>query len=101
MLSSAGGRHGYHVQRQCFLPGGRNGFARHFGIPLAPKKAVSALANAKVNRIEVGVLDGIPFLVTCSMAWDASIVQFFEKSRVRGIIPGALKVLVPVVKSET
>ena len=67
--------------------GSGNGFARHFGIPLSPEKAVSCLANAVVRRIDVGVVNDRPFLVTCSMAWDAAVVRSFERWPVRGIVP--------------
>ena len=67
--------------------GSGNGFARHFGIPLSPEKAVWALANASVKRIDVGMADGKPFFVTCSMAWDAAIVRSFMKSPIRGVVP--------------
>ncbi len=67
--------------------GSGNGFARHFGIPLGPAKAAAALADATIKSIDVGKVNGRPFLVTCSMAWDASIVRSFEKSLVRGVLP--------------
>ncbi len=67
--------------------GSGNGFARHFGIPLAVDQAVRSLASAEVKRIDVGVMNDIPFFITCSMAWDASLVRSFEKSQVRGIFP--------------
>lgn len=67
--------------------GSGNGFARHFGIPLTPEKAVAALAKSESRRIDVGVIDDRPFFVTCSMAWDAAIVRSFEKSPFRGIVP--------------
>ena len=67
--------------------GSGNGFARHFGIPLSAPKAVEALAQATVKPIDVGVVNGMPFFVTCSMAWDAAIVRSFDKSPLRGIIP--------------
>jgi len=67
--------------------GSGNGFARHFGIPLNPERAAQALAGADRLRIDVGVANGRPFFVTCSMAWDAAIVRTFEKSPVRGILP--------------
>jgi diacylglycerol kinase (ATP) len=35
----------------------------------------------------VGVVNDIPFFVTCSMAWDAAIVRTFEKFPFRGILP--------------
>lgn len=67
--------------------GSGNGFARHFGIPLGLQKAAASLAAGRVKSIDVGTVNGQPFLVTCSMAWDASIVRSFERSRVRGILP--------------
>lgn len=77
--------------------GSGNGFARHFSIPLVPEKAVKALSEADVQRIDVGMVNDRPFLVTCSMAWDAQIVRTFDKFPVRGIIPylfaGAYEIL--------
>jgi len=67
--------------------GSGNGFARHFGVPLSLGRAVAALAHATVQKIDVGVVNGLPFFVTCSMAWDAAIVRSFEKMPVRGILP--------------
>ena len=70
--------------------GSGNGFARHFNIPLIPQKAVQTLAYSQRQRIDVGVANGQPFFVTCSMAWDAAIVRTFEKSPIRGILPYVL-----------
>lgn len=67
--------------------GSGNGFARHFGIPLKPADAARTLARGRVKRIDVGTCNGRPFLVSCSMAWDAAIVRSFDKSPVRGILP--------------
>ncbi|MFA7368515.1 MAG: acylglycerol kinase family protein, partial [Kiritimatiellales bacterium] len=67
--------------------GSGNGFARHFNIPLDLVKAAEALAAASVQRIDVGCADGRPFFVTCSLAWDAALVNIFEKSPVRGVLP--------------
>ncbi|MGE4489157.1 MAG: diacylglycerol kinase family protein [Kiritimatiellales bacterium] len=67
--------------------GSGNGFARHFNIPLDPAKAVTALALAKQKAIDVGFADGKPFFVTCSLAWDAALVDIFDKSPVRGVLP--------------
>lgn len=70
------------------IPGGSgNGFARHFGIPLVPQRAVRVLASAERQSIDVGTINGRPFFVTCSMAWDAALVKSFERSPVRGILP--------------
>lgn len=67
--------------------GSGNGFARHFGIPLSPERACAALAGGTVRRIDVGTANDRPFLVTCSMAWDAAVVRSFEKYPVRGVLP--------------
>lgn len=67
--------------------GSGNGFARHFNIPLDIVKATVALASAQVQRIDVGQANGQPFFVTCSLAWDAALVDIFEKSPVRGVLP--------------
>lgn len=70
------------------LPAGSgNGFARHFGIALTAGKAAEQLAAGTTRSIDVGVVNGTPFFVTCSMAWDAAIVRSFEKSPIRGIVP--------------
>ncbi len=67
--------------------GSGNGFARHFDIPLDPAKAVATLADAQAKAIDVGFANDIPFFVTCSLAWDAALVNAFEKSPVRGVLP--------------
>jgi diacylglycerol kinase (ATP) len=67
--------------------GSGNGFARHFGIPLSPERAVSALADASEVSIDVGIVNDMPFLVTCSMAWEAALTEAFSRSPVRGIVP--------------
>ena len=67
--------------------GSGNGFARHFGTPMALHKAIAALARGRAQAIDVGLANGKPFFVTCSLAWDAAIVRSFDKSPVRGILP--------------
>ena len=67
--------------------GSGNGFARHFGTPLSPPRAVAALARGETRAIDVGVVGDAPFLVTCSMAWEAAIAEAFEKAPIRGILP--------------
>ena len=67
--------------------GSGNGFARHFGIPLDVAGAVKALARARRKAIDVGTVNGRPFFVTCSLAWDAAIARGFEAFPFRGIAP--------------
>jgi len=67
--------------------GSGNGFARHFNIPLDPAKAIAALATAQTKAIDVGYANDHPFFVTCSLAWDAALVNSFDKSPMRGVLP--------------
>ena len=70
------------------LPAGSgNGFARHFEIPLHPHAAAQALFDGYTAPIDVGTVNGRPFFVTCSMAWDGALVETFEKYPFRGIVP--------------
>ena len=70
--------------------GSGNGFARHFGIPLATGAAVRALAGSELKAIDVGIVNETMFFVTCSMAWDAAIVRSFERAPIRGVLPYVL-----------
>lgn len=67
--------------------GSGNGFARHFDVPLNCRNAIKSLKNAREMAIDVGTLNKKPFFVTASMAWDAALVEHFERSPVRGVIP--------------
>lgn len=67
--------------------GSGNGFARHFGIPLNCGDAAKDLLGADLRAIDVGTLNGRPFFVTASMAWDAALVEHFDNSPVRGVLP--------------
>lgn len=67
--------------------GSGNGFARHFNTPLDLAKATVALASAKAQLIDVGYANELPFFVTCSLAWDAALVDQFDKSPMRGVLP--------------
>jgi YegS/Rv2252/BmrU family lipid kinase len=67
--------------------GSGNGFARHFGLPLRAASAIRALVDAEVREIDVGMVNDRPFLVTSSMAWDASLVKTFDKLPIRGVLP--------------
>ena len=70
--------------------GSGNGLARHFGVPLDPERAVAALAAGEVRRMDVGVAGGVPFLVSASAAWDASLVRVYDALPFRGVVSYAL-----------
>jgi len=65
--------------------GSGNGLARHFSQSMRPAESVAQLARGRLYGMDVGVVDGRPFLVSCSMAWDAALVQTYNRSPVRGV----------------
>ena len=65
--------------------GSGNGFARHFHIPLDPEAAARSLLEGRVQQIDVGRVNGRYFFITCSMAWDAALVEGFERMPFRGV----------------
>lgn len=67
--------------------GSGNGFARHFGISLNCVDAISSYVHAEKRAIDVAALNQRPFFVTASMAWDAALVEHFERAPMRGILP--------------
>ncbi len=77
--------------RLCVIPtGSGNGFARHFDIPLNSREAALELRQGKVQRIDVGKVNNVPFLVTMSCAWEVDITKHFEALPMRGILPYVL-----------
>ncbi|WFB37803.1 diacylglycerol kinase family protein [Kiritimatiellota bacterium B12222] len=69
-----------------FIPTGSvNGFARHFNIPQDVAKAVKALKGGEDRVIDVGTANGVPFVLSCSFAWEASLIKLFEDLPTRGI----------------
>jgi len=67
--------------------GSVNGFARHFRIPLDIPEAVKALCDAEVAEVDLVTANEHPWIVTCSFAWETSIVETFDKFPVRGVLP--------------
>lgn len=65
--------------------GSGNGLARHFSQSMKPAESIAQLARGRIYRMDVGVVDGRPFLVSCSMAWDAALVETYNRSPMRGI----------------
>jgi diacylglycerol kinase family enzyme len=65
--------------------GSGNGLARHFSQSMRPAESVAQLARGRIYGMDVGLVDGRPFLVSCSMAWDAALVQTYNRSPVRGV----------------
>lgn len=66
--------------------GSGNGWARHFGMPLSMSGAARALPRCVRRSMDVGYVNDRPFFVTCSLAWDAALVEAFERYPVRGVL---------------
>ena len=62
--------------------GSGNGLARTLGIPLRPARALAALAEAVPRAMDVGMVNGRPFLNVAGAGFDAEIgVAFHEHGR--------------------
>ena len=65
--------------------GSGNGFARHIGLPMEPRAALRACAGERIETIDTATVNGLPFLVTMGMGFDALIAARFAASTVRGL----------------
>lgn len=73
--------------------GSGNGLARHLCIPMDPRKAISLINNHKIEALDYGVINGLPFFCTCGMGFDAFISLKFAEAGKRGPITYVEKVL--------
>jgi YegS/Rv2252/BmrU family lipid kinase len=64
--------------------GSGNGLARALGIPLAPVPALRALETATRRAIDVGFLNGRPFLNVAGTGFDAAVGQAFHEHGKQG-----------------
>ena len=64
--------------------GSGNGFARHIGFPLDPNKTIAGCRGARIESIDTVEVNGIPFIGTMGLGYDALIAERFASSRVRG-----------------
>jgi diacylglycerol kinase (ATP) len=65
--------------------GSGNGFARHLGIDLDPMKALRGIPGGRIERIDTGRVNGVPFLGVCGIGFDAVVAHRFASSSVRGL----------------
>jgi YegS/Rv2252/BmrU family lipid kinase len=62
--------------------GSGNGLARTLGIPLSPDRALSVLADAVPRAMDVGMINGRPFLNVAGAGFDAQVgLDFHEHGR--------------------
>lgn len=66
--------------------GSGNGLARHLGIPLNVKKALSIINADKVEALDYCMLNDTPFVCTCGMGFDAVVADSFAHKSRRGPI---------------
>jgi len=86
MINSIGGHMiGSDIPLGVLPTGSGNGFARHFGIPLQIEQAAAALAQGSVVTMDAGAVNGVPFFITASFAWDAALVDTYERMPMRGV----------------
>ena len=64
--------------------GSGNGLARTLGIPLRPERAVETLAHAVRRRMDVGMVNGRPFLNVAGAGFDAQVGADFHSHGLRG-----------------
>lgn len=66
--------------------GSGNGLARHLCIPLDARKAMAIINRCKIEALDYGVINDLPFFCTCGMGFDAFISQKFAEAGKRGPI---------------
>lgn len=64
--------------------GSGNGLARHLGFPTDPRKTVAACRGARIESIDTVDVNGMPFIGTMGLGYDALIAERFASSHVRG-----------------
>ncbi len=65
--------------------GSGNGLARHLKIPLDTAKAIHVINKLKVESIDYGEVNGLPFFCTCGVGFDAHVGYRFAKQKGRGL----------------
>ncbi|MFK8044815.1 MAG: diacylglycerol kinase family protein [Crocinitomicaceae bacterium] len=65
--------------------GSGNGIARHLKIPRNIKKAIERINAFKIETIDTGLCNDIPFIGVCGFGFDAHIAEAFEKYHKRGL----------------
>ncbi|NKN31728.1 hypothetical protein HF203_00620 [Marichromatium bheemlicum] len=70
--------------------GTMNWTARDLGIPLDPGAAIAALLEAEVRHIDLGRVNGQPFLCACMVGFGSLLARWRERERARGNSPWVL-----------
>jgi len=65
--------------------GSGNGFARHLGMPLDPLKAIGAICSGRIETIDAAEVNGLRFLGTFGIGFDALVAHRFAQQHTRGL----------------
>jgi YegS/Rv2252/BmrU family lipid kinase len=65
--------------------GSGNGFARHVGLPTAPRHALLACRGGRIVTIDTAEVNGRPFVGVMGIGFDAFIADRFAASTTRGM----------------
>ena len=65
--------------------GSGNGLARHLGLPMNARRALRACASQRVETIDTATVNGIPFIGTMGIGFDAWIAEAFATRGARGL----------------
>jgi YegS/Rv2252/BmrU family lipid kinase len=66
--------------------GSGNGLARHLHIPMDVQKALRIVYDGKVDLIDYGKINDVPFFCTCGVGFDALVSQKFAEAGKRGLL---------------
>lgn len=66
--------------------GSGNGLARHLYIPMNADGALQVLSACRIEQLDYGVIDDVPFFCTCGVGFDAFISDRFSKAGRRGLL---------------
>lgn len=66
--------------------GSGNGLARHLQIPIEVKGAIDVINEGRIECVDYGKINDIPFFCTCGLGFDAFVSLKFASSRRRGLL---------------
>lgn len=81
-----GGLMGTDTALAIFPKGSGNGMARTMDIPLGEKEAIETINKCNVQPMDVGFVNGRPFISNAGVGFDALIAKKFAKSERRGFM---------------
>jgi YegS/Rv2252/BmrU family lipid kinase len=65
--------------------GSGNGLARHLGMPMNVRRSLTSCSKGRVETIDTATVNGVPFIGTMGIGFDAWIAEQFATRGVRGL----------------